>query len=94
MKHLIFFIFALITAISGSIAYANCDLTRYRWECELTIQKKPTASAHSLVFCGDVYGYVTTTEYDILARYHRANVNMGMTINDSYFTGPCIPAGR
>ena len=85
----------VITLSFASITtYANCDLTRYHWECDLNMHIKPTPAAHSLVYCGDAYGYVTTAQYDTLTRYYRANVSMSLTLNGSYVEGPCIPSGR
>ncbi len=92
MKHTTLLFIAL--SFATVTTYANCDLTRYRGECDLNMQIKPTATAHSLVYCGNIYGYITTAQYDILARYHRANVNMSLTLNGAYVDGPCIPSGR
>lgn len=87
-----FFVLSSIFPIN-SFAY-NCDLTSFRWECDIKLKVKPTASAHSLVYCGDLYGYVTLAQYDQIVRYQRANVNMILNINGEYTDSPCIPAGR
>ena len=92
MKYLTLQIITLI--VTTNIVFANCDLTRYHWECEVPLRIKPSPAAHSLVHCGHTYGYITQAQYDMLARYQRANVDMSVTINDEYVDGPCIPAGR
>lgn len=86
-------LFILLTTTTLA-TYANCDLTRYRGECNINMHIKPTKYAHSLVYCGNTYGYITTAQYDTLARYQRANVNMSLTLNGDRIDGPCVPSGR
>lgn len=90
----IYLLMALALTSTASFASTNCDLTSYHWGCDMPIHLKPSRTAHSLVNCGSTHGYITEAQYDQLARYHRANVNMSITVNDEYADGPCVPAGR
>ncbi|WP_419420078.1 hypothetical protein ACNVED_01920 [Legionella sp. D16C41] len=84
----------LLSLLPIQLAFANCDLTRFRWECDIPIHPKPTKSATSLVYCGTSYGYVTPANFDILSRYHRRSVNMVLKINGEFVEAPCIPGRR
>lgn len=84
----------LIAFIVPQFSQANCDLTRFRWDCEAFVHTKPKSYATSLVQCGHVFVYVTKAQYETIARYQRANLDMHMMINNEYIDGSCIPIGK
>lgn len=94
MKRSIIIIAFLIFSINTALAKPNCDLTEFRWECEMPFHVKPSRHASALVYCGNIVGYVTQEEYDVLMRYQRADVNMILTVNGEYVDSPCLPNRR
>lgn len=84
----------MLMVFSTHLVWADCSLSNYRWDCDIPLNTKPSQSASSLVYCGNDHGYVTKRQYDIIANYHRADVNMILTVNGEYVTSPCAPAQR
>ncbi len=81
-------------ALPVGITWANCDLTHFRWDCDIPLHIRPTHHTSSLVYCSNTYGYVNQAQYEQLTRYQRADVNMILTINGEYVDSPCIPDRR
>ena len=83
----------LVPLVSSAFTYKNCELTRFRWGCELPVQHKPSHNMPSTVNCNGTNVYVTHDEYLEIMRYQRASVGMALEVNDEYVTSPCVPAG-
>ena len=76
---------------SFSIAMTNCDLTHFRWDCDLPMKTRSSHETHAMVYCDDIKGYLTQTQYNRLTRYYRRNMNMVLKVNGEYIASPCIP---
>lgn len=73
---------------------ANCDLSRFKWDCDLPMKVKPSRTDQSLVYCNDLRGYITPAQFQILNQYYHRDVNMVLRVNGEYIESPCIPIRR
>lgn len=73
---------------------AECDLSAFRWDCDMQTQEKPKTGATSLFYCGESYGYLSQEQYAHLIHNQRAGINMLLQINGEYVDSPCIAASR
>lgn len=80
-----------LTLLPVQLAIANCDLTRFRWDCDLPMQSKPSRVAQSVVYCHNIRGYLTPAEYANLKHFHHHNINMVLKVNGEYIESPCVP---
>ncbi len=92
MKKMILSLFLI--SLPFSVVLANCDLSRFRWECDIPMHLNPIPPTRSLVYCGHTHGYITEAQYEQMARYQRANVNMVLKINGEYIDSPCVQVRR
>ena len=91
MKKLGAIILFAVLPMNMAFALVNCDLNHFRWDCELPMQTKHSHANKSMVYCGNIRGYITPAEYEILMRYYRRNINMVLKVNDEYVNAPCVP---
>jgi len=92
MKRIILII--LLSTMLIKIALANCDLTKFDWDCDIPFNMRATHHHPALIYCGNTYGYVTKAQYDEMMRYQRSDVNMVLMLNDGYYDSPCLPNRR
>ena len=84
----------ILLALPMQLAYADCDLTQFRWDCSMPVQTGLRVGASSLVACGASHGLISKQQHDVLARYQRANINMVLNVNGEYIDSPCEAGGR
>lgn len=84
----------LILLVYCNISIAHCDLSRFRWECDLPPTTKPHLHSYALVYCGNTPVYLNQRQYDLLTHYIRSNINMVLKLNGEYLDAPCLPAER
>lgn len=73
--------------------WANCDLSTYRWQCNITPKLSPARNLVT-VFCNGTPVFITRHQRNILNRYAQSNVIMNLKVNGEYFTGPCKLASK
>lgn len=86
-----------VMASLPTLALANCDLKKFRWECDLPVNvyhQDVKGKTGALIYCDNINVYVSQKDYDQIARYQRSMVDMNLMINGEFFGGPCIPAQR
>lgn len=71
---------------------SNCDLTKFKWDCDLKPSIIAKKNKSSLFYCGNSYAYLTPKQLAILSAYQRAAINVVLKINNQYITSPCYPS--
>lgn len=84
----------LLMGLYAPSAMALCSFCTRCTDCIMPIQPAPSWPAHSLVYCGNNYGYLTHAQYDRLSHYRRLDKHFILMINGEYVDSPCIPADR
>lgn len=89
------FIGALLALLVGvPPAWANCDLTHFRWGCDLPAKTHVKPYVSRLVYCRNTPLYLSQESYDQVIRYQRANVSMNLMLNGEFIEGPCVPGSN
>ena len=78
----------------NAVFAVNCDLTEFKWLCLIPVHHEPSTVASSVIDCGGSEVYVTRRQYEKIASYQRAGVNMTLKVNGQYVGSPCIPSGH
>ena len=86
------FLSVLLLMASLSVYSENCDLTEFRWLCQIPVKAKASRHTPSVMDCGGTKVFVSRSQYEELMRYQRADVNMILSVNSEYITSPCVPA--
>lgn len=90
MKYL-FGVLLLLAPVFGLADSHNCDLSAFRWQCEIEVQEQPAKHRLSILDCNGSNVYVTAKEYEQVMRYQRASVHFALKVNGEWLTGPCTP---
>lgn len=84
----------MLSYASYGFSAANCDLSKFKWDCDLPMKVKPSHVHQSLVYCNDLRGYISPAEFQVLSHYYRRDVNMVLRVNGEYIDAPCVPIRR
>lgn len=92
MKNFIFFTtLSVLIFISKTSLANNCDITKFRWECDLILhQQISNHSSTHLIHCGNTRVYITNVQQQLLNRFLNANINMILKIDNQYGDSPCF----
>ena len=84
----------LISSFWTGNVLANCDLSRFRWECELPVKSKTEGSSNYYVDCGGTPVGVTQGQHTILKRYHNRSIVTVLEYNGEVVDALCRPADK
>lgn len=74
---------------SMALASGHCDISEFKWDCDLRAKTRPTSNYKSLVYCRDTLVAISEESRSTLNRFNHASINMVLKVNGEFIDAPC-----